>query len=121
MIVDSYYVFGSDNMWGICLDPSVCGGKLFQRAVEYDNSDSGTVQILQPITGIKISSDKIKIADKPPAFVYNELVSTVYSPNIIGKIENIIWHFKNNDYNYYISADDIKISKRYYSDDLIKL
>lgn len=108
-------------MWGICLDQSVCNGKLFQRAVEYDNSDSGTVQILQPVTEVKISADKIKIADKPPAFIYGESVSVVDSPNIIGKIEDVIWHFKNNDYNYYISADDIKISKRYYSDDLIKL
>lgn len=108
-------------MWGICLDPSICGGKLFQRAVEYDNSDSINLQILQPAAGIKISADKIKITDKPPAFIYGELVTTVDSPNIIGKIEDIIWHFKNNDYNYYISAKDVKISKRYYSDDLIKL
>ena len=108
-------------MWGICLDPSVYEGKLFQRAVEYDISDSSTVQILQPVKGIKVPADKIKNADKPPAFVYGELVSIVDSPNIIGKIEDIIWHFKNNDYNYYISAENGKISKRYYSGDLIKL
>ena len=107
-------------MWGIYLDPSVCGGKLFQRAVEYEFSDNINVQILQPVKDIKVPADKIKIADKPPAFVYGELVSVVDSPNIIGKIENIIWHFKNNNYNYYISAENGKISKRYSSDYLIK-
>ena len=108
-------------MWGICLDPSVCGGKLFQRAVEYDNLDSCTVQILQPVTGVKISVDKVKIADKPPAFVYEELVSPVNHSDMIGKIIDIVWHFKNNDYSYYISAGNKKISKSYYSVDLIKL
>lgn len=108
-------------MWGICLDPSVCGGKLFQKAVEYDNTNSSTVQILQPVTGAKIHADKIKIADKPPTFTYGEAVSPVGHSDIIGKIEDIIWHFKNNEYNYYISSDDIKISKRYCSGDLIKL
>lgn len=108
-------------MWGICLDRYVCGGKLFQRAVEYDNADSSTVQILQPVTGVKVSDDKIKIADKPPVFIYGEAVSPIGHSDIIGKIEDIVWHFKNNDYNYYISANDIKISKRYCSGDLIKL
>ncbi|MDE7279555.1 MAG: hypothetical protein K2N26_07515, partial [Oscillospiraceae bacterium] len=84
-------------MWGICLDQSVYRGKLFQRAVEYDNSDNGTVEILQPAKGVKISADKIKVADKPLAFVYGELVSPSGHPNVIGKIEDIIWHFKNND------------------------
>lgn len=108
-------------MWGICLDPSVCGGKLFQRAVEFANLDSSTLRILSPVTDVKIPSDKIKIADKPPAFTYGEAVSPVGHSDIIGKIEDIIWHFKNNEYNYYISSDDIKISRRYCSGDLIKL
>lgn len=107
-------------MWGICLDPSVCKGKLFQRAVEFDNSDSGTVQVLQPVTNLKIPAGKIKITDKPPAFIYGELVSPVNHSDMIGKIIDIIWHFKNNDYNYYILTENGKISKRYYSGDLIK-
>lgn len=38
---------------------------------------------------------------------------------MIGKIEMIIWHFKDKDYNYYISVDGKKKSKRYYAKDLI--
>lgn len=109
-------------MWGICLDISVCGGNLYQRAIEYDNSlDDGTVRILQPIRDIEISVDKIKLVEKPPAFVYGELVFPAGHSDIIGEITDIIWHFKNQEYNYYISVNGRKKSKRYYSGALFKL
>ena len=109
-------------MWGICLDVMACGGKLYQRAIAYEKtSDICTVHILQPICDIEISIDKIMSVDKPPVFVYGEEVSPVGHPETVGRIMDIIWHFKNHDYNYYITISGRKKSKRYYSDDLLKI
>lgn len=109
-------------MWGICLDIFVCNGNLYQRAIEYENALSEvTAHTLQPIRGIEISADQIKPVEKPPVFIYGELVSPVKHSDIIGKITDIIWHFKNYEYNYYISVNGKKKSKRYYSDDLFKV
>ena len=109
-------------MWGICLDVMVDGGKLYQRAVEYEKtSDKCIVHILQPVSDIKISVDKIMPVDKSPVFVYGELVSIVEHSDTIGRIKDIIWHFKNHDYNYYITINGRKKSKRYYSGDLCNL
>ena len=109
-------------MWGICLNSLADGGKLYQRAIAYENGlDKHTIHILQPVSDIKISVDEIKSIDKPPAFIYGELVSPVEHSDIIGKITDIIWHFKDNDYNYYISVNGKKKSKRYYAEDLIKI
>ena len=108
-------------MWGICLDVMADGGKLYQRAIEYEEtSDKCTVHILQPVSDIKISVDKIMPVDKPPVFVYGELVSIVEHSGTIGRIRDIIWHFKNHDYNYYITINHRKKSKRYDSDELLK-
>ena len=109
-------------MWGICLDISVHDGMLFQRAVEYESSlEECSVHILQPVSDIIISIDKIKPVDREPVFVYGEIVSPVTHSGVIGEIADIVWHFKNDDYNYYISVNGKKKSKRYYSDDLLKL
>lgn len=109
-------------MWGICLENIITGGiNLYQRAVEYQlASDKRTANILRPVKGIKISSDRIMTPDKPPVFQYGELVSPVDHPDRIGTVGDIIWHFKNIDYNYYITVDGGKKSKRYGADDLMK-
>ena len=96
------------------------GVYLGQRIVEYQLAmDNHTANILQPVKNIKISSDRIMIPDKPPAFVYGDLVSPVNHPDMVGTVREIIWHFKNKDYNYYIMVNGRKKSKRYYADDLI--
>lgn len=108
-------------MWGICLDARACDGKLFQRAIEYEISpDKCTAYIIKPVSDIKISVEKIKSVDWPPVFTYSEKVSPVNHPDMEGSIRDIVWHFKNNDYNYYISVDDRKKSRRYYSVDLLR-
>lgn len=108
-------------MWGICLDLLVCDGKLYQRAVEYeDSSDNCMAYILHPINDIKVSVEDIRPVDKSPVFTYGERVSPVNHPDITGRIADIIWHFKSNDYIYYISVSGIKKNKRYYSVDLLK-
>ena len=35
-----------------------------------------------------------------------------------GTVREVIWHFKDERYNYYIVEDGKKISKRYFDDDL---
>lgn len=109
-------------MWGICLDVLIHNGKLYQRAIEYEKLlDQSKAHIVQPVSDITISIDAIKPIDQPPVFVYEELVSPVGHPDVIGRVTDIIWHFKNMDYNYYISVNGRKKSKRYYSQDLQKL
>lgn len=109
-------------MWGICLEVLTLDGiYLHQRTVEYQlDPDNRTANILQPIKDIKISSDRIMTLDKPPAFVYGDFVSPVNHPDMIGIVREIVWHFENKDYNYYITVNGRKKSKRYYADDLIE-
>lgn len=53
-----------------------------------------------------------------PVFTYGETVAPVDHPDVQGSIRDIIWHFKDNDYNDYISVGGRKKSRRYYSADL---
>lgn len=109
-------------MWGICLDSLIDGGNLFQKVVEYQlDSDNHTAHILQPVKDKRVSINDIKTISEPPPFVYGDVVSPVNHPDMIGKIQTIIWHFKDKDYNYYISVNGKKKSKRYYAEDLISL
>ena len=108
-------------MWGICLDILTDEGNLFQKVVEYQLDSVGHIaNILQPTNGIQISINAIKPINEPPEFVYGDFVSPVNHSDIKGKIESIIWHFKNMDYIYYISVNGKKKSKRYYAKDLMK-
>lgn len=107
-------------MWGICLDILIDGGNLYQKVVEYQiDSDNRIANILQPTKDIQISTNDIERINEPPAFVYGDFVSPVNHSDIIGKIETIIWHFKNKKYIYYISVNGKKKSTRYYAEDLI--
>lgn len=97
---------------GICLDVNLCDGKLFQRVVEYEiNANDQVASILQPISNITIPIDKIKHLENPPNFTYGELVSPINHLDVIGKIETIIWHFKNTDFNFYITINGKKKRK----------
>lgn len=108
-------------MWGICLDWSIDYANLFQRAVEYQlDTNSCKAIILKPIKDIIISSESIRVLDRPPVFTYGTIVSPINHSDIIGEIREIIWNFKRNDYDYYIEVDGIKKSKRYCADDLIE-
>ena len=109
-------------MWGICLENLISDDiYLHQRAVEYQlDTDNHTANILQPVQDLKISSDRIMMRDKPPTFEYGDLVSPVDHPDMLGTVREIVWHFKNMDYNYYITVNGRKQSTRYYTDDLMK-
>lgn len=108
-------------MWGICLNAVICDGKLFQRIVEYKvNSDNKSITIEQPCKNISIPINEIRVLDNKPPFVYGELVSPINHPELTGQIESIVWHFKNNDFNFYITIDGKRNRKRYYANDLIK-
>jgi len=36
----------------------------------------------------------------------------------VGEVHQVVWHFKDARYNYYLSADGKKISKRSFAEDL---
>lgn len=109
-------------MWGICVDISVCDGKLYQRAVEYMlDADNKKAILLRPCQNIEISIKEIIAVPEPPEFVYGDLVSPLNHPDMIGEIDTIIWHFKRNEYIFYIAIDDKKKSKRYHAGELIKI
>ncbi len=38
-----------------------------------------------------------------------------------GTIRQIIWHYKDQSYNYYLDVNGKKISKRYYEEDIEQL
>ncbi len=115
-----------DFMWGICFDTIVCEGKtfpsvLFQCVVEYEICTDNTIaNLVYPVQGVQIAVDKLRTLDKPPQFMNGDLVSPVNHPDMVGVIRGIGWHFKNQDYMYFISVNGRKKSKRYYDKDLIK-
>ena len=109
-------------MWGICFDISVLGGTLCQNVVEYETIDDGdTALLINPVKNIEIPVEKIRVLNKPPEFVYGDLVIPVVHPELVGKIEKIIWHFKKGTCGYHISVNGRKKKTRYYADDLRKI
>lgn len=59
---------------------------------------------------------------RSPKFKVGQLVRVIVNERNTtphtGTIREIIWHFKDKRYNYYIEASGKKISKRYFCDDL---
>ena len=43
-------------MWGICLDPSLCEGKLFQRVIEYQLKEKNKAITAQPISNVEVDA-----------------------------------------------------------------
>jgi hypothetical protein len=61
--------------------------------------------------------------EKPePEFAIGQRVRVVLNERNttphIGTVQRIIWHFKDQRYNYYLEVDGKKISKRYFCVDL---
>ena len=109
-------------MWGICFDICVLGGTLCQNVVEYETINDGDKALLiNPVKDIEIPVEKIHVLNKSPEFVYGDLVMPVVHPELVGKIEKIIWHFKKETCGYYISVNGRKKKTRYYADDLRKI
>jgi hypothetical protein len=51
--------FGGIKMWGICLDVSLCEGKLSQRVIEYElSSDNNKAIIVQPFPNFEVDLKK---------------------------------------------------------------
>jgi len=92
-------------------------------AVEYESADGIKTEaaILRPIAGVEVEMVQIKSQDEPPRFVYGELVSVIGQTDVIGEIRDIIWHYKEEKYHYYISVGGSKKSRRYYEEELKKL
>lgn len=69
-----------------------------------------------------LTNEEIINGRKPPLFRQGNLVEVIVNARNTtyhkGIIYAIIYHFKDKDWNYYISENGKKISKRYYSRDL---
>jgi hypothetical protein len=61
----------------------------------------------------------------PPEFSIGQRVRVVLNKRNrtprTGTIREIIWHYKDQKYNYYLDVDGKKISKRYYEEDFERL
>lgn len=108
-------------MWGICLNSFLCEGSIFQRVIEYRLDDNNKAIIVQPVSNVEINIQNIKALNNLPKYKYGDIVSLVYNMNIKEKIIDIVYHFKNQIFNYYIEVNNIKRNKRYYETDFIKL
>lgn len=69
-----------------------------------------------------LTEEEILIGRKPSSFREGDIVevivnvrNTTYHSGVINKV---IYHFKEKEWNYYISENGKKISKRYYYKDL---
>lgn len=58
----------------------------------------------------------------PPRYPIGSLVRVILNDRNKtarhGRVRQVIWHFKDERYNYYIESDGKKVSKRYLADDL---
>ncbi len=93
---------------------------MFQRVIEYCLGDNNKAIIVQPVSNVEIDIQNIKALINSPKYKYGEIVSLIDNMNIKGKIRDIVYHFRNQTFNYYIEADNRKVNKRYYETDLIK-
>jgi hypothetical protein len=57
----------------------------------------------------------------PPAFSVGQRVRVILNDRNrtarTGTIRQVIWHFKDRRYNYYLDVNGKRISKRYYEED----
>lgn len=69
-----------------------------------------------------LTSEEICSGRKPPLFRQDNLVEVIVNARNStyhkGIIHTIIYHYQDKDWNYYISENGKKVSKRYYSRDL---
>ena len=105
-------------MWGICLDISLCDGKLFQRAVEYQPAGDDKAQMIRPVSGTETYMRLIRPVGKQPGFTYGERVCIADHPEITGTVTDIIFRFNVQEFAYFIHTDDRKISRRFLENEL---
>jgi hypothetical protein len=62
------------------------------------------------------------MTDKPPAFSVGQQVRVILNERNrtprTGSIRQIIWHYKDERYNYYLTVNGKSVSKRYFEEDL---
>ncbi len=61
----------------------------------------------------------------PPSFSVGQRVRVILNERNrtarVGAICQVIWHFKDKRYNYYLDVNGKRISKRYFDDDLERM
>jgi len=68
---------------------------------------------------LRIEPNLIKFIYPSSKFEWNDFVQEVKRPEIKGKIEDIIWHLKDQEYKYFISINGKMKSRRYDSGELV--
>ncbi len=67
----------------------------------------------------------MKIKNPPPQFTLGQAVRVILNERNRtpheGVIRQIVWHYKDGCYNFYLEERGKKISKRYFADDLESL
>jgi hypothetical protein len=70
---------------------------------------------------IRVKVDAINHVFPDSKFDYKDKVFEKSRPNIVGEIDDVIWHQKDGDYKYFISANGKLKSKRYEESELDKV
>lgn len=106
-------------MWGICLDNLLYDGKLFHQGIEYRViNETNKAVIIKPVSGYETDINKIRAIGFSPKYSYGDYVYPVSHPERKGYIIDMIWHFNNQSFYYFIEVNNKKIKTRYYEDDL---
>lgn len=69
---------------------------------------------------IKVKPEAIKNIMPTSTFSWGDIVQEIEHPEIIGEIDNIIWHDKDQEYKYFIKIGS-KLKTRRYSSNELKL
>lgn len=71
---------------------------------------------------LKVKKEGIKKILPQSTFQWEDMIQEIERPEIMGKIEDVIWHEKNSDFLYYITTiDGKKKSRQYKAHELKKL
>ena len=60
----------------------------------------------------------MKLQRPEPKFKIGDKVHEIQRPEIVGIIDCIFWHFKDNEYKFHININEKRKSKRYLESEL---
>lgn len=108
-----------DDYWGVCLDHTILGGSLFQSVVKCKPPKNGKVQIITPISAHTFKTSVHRL-DRPPKFTYGDKAYLADKSQILAKIVDIKWHFKEEKPYYILSMNGVVSKRKFYENELVK-
>jgi hypothetical protein len=93
-IMEKWIISLDNNYWAI-----------FQRVVLIKNDSQNVWKTIYKNEEYIIDFNKIREINKPE-FIYNDIVSPKNHPELIGKIVDIIYHFKQNRPMFFIEVNN---------------